>query len=195
MIFFVLNVGRSGSKAVARAFNLRHEPEGSVVNLDNMNERMKNDLKTQGFYGETTHPLRWCIPELKTKFPNAIFLHLVRDGRKVVSSFLNRDQYLYTRKGDGSLDNDYGKNERLPIEGWDNLTRFQKICHYWNYWNDYFSQITESRIRLEDIQHAISRENETSVREPSYAYRYWTKEQRDYFWRTCGDLMVKYEYI
>ena len=47
-------------------------------------------------WGDSSNKLSWLIPELAAVFPKARFVHLVRDGRKVASSYfhkLGRESY------------------------------------------------------------------------------------------------------
>ena len=42
------------------------------------------------FWGDSSNKLSWLIPELAELLPEARFVHLVRDGRKVASSYLHK---------------------------------------------------------------------------------------------------------
>ena len=41
-------------------------------------------------WGDSSNKLSWLIPELAALFPDAKFIHLVRDGRKVASSYFHK---------------------------------------------------------------------------------------------------------
>jgi len=41
-------------------------------------------------WGDSSNKLSWMIPVLDRLFPKALFVHLVRDGRKVTSSYFNK---------------------------------------------------------------------------------------------------------
>ncbi len=41
-------------------------------------------------WGDSSNKLSWIIPELAEHFPSAKFVHVVRDGRKVVSSYFHK---------------------------------------------------------------------------------------------------------
>ena len=41
-------------------------------------------------WGDSSNKLSWLIPELAAVFPDARFVHLVRDGRKVASSYFHK---------------------------------------------------------------------------------------------------------
>ena len=41
-------------------------------------------------WGDSSNKLSWLIPDLAALFPEARFVHLVRDGRKVASSYFHK---------------------------------------------------------------------------------------------------------
>lgn len=41
-------------------------------------------------WGDSSNKLSWIIPELAARFPDAKFVHVTRDGRKVASSYLHK---------------------------------------------------------------------------------------------------------
>jgi len=41
-------------------------------------------------WGDSSNKLSWLVPDLAALFPDARFVHLVRDGRKVASSYLHK---------------------------------------------------------------------------------------------------------
>ena len=41
-------------------------------------------------WGDSSNKLSWLIPDLAALFPKARFVHLVRDGRKVCSSYFHK---------------------------------------------------------------------------------------------------------
>src|SRR6185437_13663018 len=41
-------------------------------------------------WGDSSNKLSWLIPDLAALFPQARFIHLVRDGRKVASSYFHK---------------------------------------------------------------------------------------------------------
>src|SRR5262249_40680909 len=43
-----------------------------------------------GLWGDSSNKLSWLIPDLAALFPEARFIHLVRDGRKVASSYFHK---------------------------------------------------------------------------------------------------------
>lgn len=45
---------------------------------------------TTSLWGDSSNKLSWLIPDLAALFPEARFIHLVRDGRKVASSYFHK---------------------------------------------------------------------------------------------------------
>ena len=48
------------------------------------------NLSSAPLWGDSSNKLSWIIPELAEHFENAKFIHVVRDGRKVASSYLHK---------------------------------------------------------------------------------------------------------
>ena len=102
-------------------------------------------------WGDSSNKLSWLIEGLDAVFPNARFVHLVRDGRKVVSSFFHKlGAECYDDQSTGILQahvDDPLANPAPPPEKkyWWTLPRpgtplaqefrgfsqFQRICHHW----------------------------------------------------------------
>ena len=178
MVIFFLNVGRSGSMAVAKAFNLLHEPDGYFPSVQATKQR---SAKTS-YYGETSHFWKAQLDKLTEAFPDGIFIHLVRNGKNTVRSFYcSTHHYLYYR-GEPAY-----RNESLPIEGFEKMTRFEKLCWYWRYWNEEIEKYAKYRVKLEDLKIPIV--NDSYKKE-----KYWTKEMHETFERICGNLNRKYGY-
>jgi hypothetical protein len=112
--FFVVSSGRSGTamlqKALSAAGNieLQHEYAVDIVQplavrryLGLTNESGTREVlrTTQvaaihyseaAHWGDSSNKLSWLIPELASLLPQAKFVHLVRDGRKVASSYFHK---------------------------------------------------------------------------------------------------------
>ncbi len=163
MIFFITGMGKSGTKFLANLLNqckdakVLHEPflnENEIVNtfLNKqaslnyiLNKRkpiaLKNARGTKT-YGEVDSYIRYHIPLLKKVFPEAKFLHLVRNGRDVVRS-------LYLGRSYTSSDKIAVKFN--PKEGWTNESRFEKICWYWVESNKIVHEHIDKFVTLEKI--------------------------------------------
>ncbi|MGC8536413.1 MAG: sulfotransferase [Rhizomicrobium sp.] len=112
--FFIVSSGRSGTamlhKALLSAGNVDMHHEYMVQILQPLAVRRYHDLishaeakevlsQTHGaavhycereFWGDSSNKLSWLIPELSTLLPEAKFVHLVRDGRKVTGSYFRK---------------------------------------------------------------------------------------------------------
>ena len=102
------------------------------------------------FWGNSSNKLSWIIPVLNKVFPRAKFIHLVRDGRKVVSSYYNKlkkecyDNYS-TEIIKNWIDDPNSYIEPPPENNWwnipklsspirstyDKFNQFQRICYHW----------------------------------------------------------------
>lgn len=111
---FIVSSGRSGSKAVADLLNakpqmeMHHEYLCETVQHLAVSYQIKlidRRAVTEGlarlyrpavalcdkpFFGDCSNKLSWVIEPLAELFPGARFVHLVRDGRKVVSSYFHK---------------------------------------------------------------------------------------------------------
>lgn len=160
-IFFILGMGRSGTKFLARLLDeapesyVVHEPvwEDFPAYVDAFYSQKKAQWYIKYFrkkeiflrvrdipceiYGESNGVLRRHLLPLKKAFPHAIFFHLIRDGRDVVRSLMAR--HTMTPK-----DPITSKIHPLPddpwYERWEKMDRFEKICWYWQVENKYLRE-------------------------------------------------------
>lgn len=112
--FFIVSSGRSGTAMLHKALSavegveMHHEYMVQIVQplavkrylgLVDFGECAKRVAETYGgaiFYsqaahwGDSSNKLSWLIPELAATFPDARFVHLVRDGRKVAGSYFHK---------------------------------------------------------------------------------------------------------
>jgi len=127
---------------------------------------------------DSSNALPWITKPLYELFPTAKFIHLVRDGRKVVSSFYNKfSDVMYDDRSvaivnawlddpesviEPSAEKKYWRP--LPVQGeryfsdFDNYNRFQKLSYYWQDCNTtiqkQLSVVPDSQkvtLRLEDV--------------------------------------------
>lgn len=183
MTIFYLNVGRSGSMAVAKYFKIEHEPDVHHPDIERLKKRIELSKLRQVGYGETSHFWKRYLEELTTTMPKAKFVHLIRDGRKVVRSFYCATRFFRNFKDDYSY-----RNEKLPIKGWSKMNRFEKCCWYWRYWNEEIEKYTDVQIKIEDLK--IPVENNSFKKQ-----KYWNDYMETTFKRICGDLNKKYGYL
>lgn len=170
-IFFIFAQGRSGTNFLANLLNkspnalVVHEPVGNDFRAYkqayyNENEAYKyienfrkieiyHRIKKEKFkiYGEVNGVLRRHCKELMNSFPNdTMFYHLTRDGRDVVRS-------IYSRRTFDDLNNTIitPKEEDPYKDTWDIMTKFQRICWYWEIENEYLYNIFSETIDINKI--------------------------------------------
>ncbi|HWA91629.1 MAG TPA: sulfotransferase [Rhizomicrobium sp.] len=112
--FFIVSSGRSGTAMLHKALSaagdieMHHEYMVHVVQplaarryhgLVDRQETLKILAQThlaaaryseRRHWGDSSNKLSWLIPELAELMPEARFVHLVRDGRKVAGSYFNK---------------------------------------------------------------------------------------------------------
>jgi hypothetical protein len=112
--FFIISSGRSGTammvKALAAADDVTIEHEYMVNLVQPLAVKRYQGLVSEreartvlesahgaalryastSVWGDSSNKLSWLIPELTAHFPEARFVHLVRDGRKVASSYFHK---------------------------------------------------------------------------------------------------------
>lgn len=128
---------------------------------------------------DSSNKASWVISELCELMPNAKFIHLLRDGRKVTTSFLHKlgqeiyddesVQRLYEWINDQSklmppLEKKYWWNIYSDIPDFMKLSQFEKICHHWSISNYWIEKQLESvpdnrkiRFQLEDLTNDYNR--------------------------------------
>jgi hypothetical protein len=74
--------------AVRRYLGLADEHEAAAI-LSAAHGAALISAKTR-LWGDSSNKLSWLIPDLARLFPQARFIHLVRDGRKVASSYFHK---------------------------------------------------------------------------------------------------------
>lgn len=133
---------------------------------------------TARIWVDSSNALPWIVGPLLERFPNARFVHLLRDGRKVASSFYNKftevmyddhcvsvvRQWLGNRSGvvEPSPEKKYWRP--FPVQGdqyfasFDHFNRFQRLCYYWRDANlrikDGLDKVPEAQkltVHLEDV--------------------------------------------
>ncbi len=148
MLFIITGMGRSGSKFTAELLNkcygghVIHETPSdryscikaywnetkslSFKRVDYMDEMEEE----HGVHGEVSSYLRYHTDFLKQVMGAKVF-HLVRDGRKVVRSMMNRS--AFTDRDPHHTGRIKPYLEDIYFKVWNDLSRFQKICWYWNH--------------------------------------------------------------
>lgn len=174
ILIFVISVGRSGTTSVALRFGLTHEPAKGITTLAEVKKRIGD----KSFYGEIGHHLLYVARELRQEYPNAVFIHLVRDSRKVVKSF----QRLNTRR-----DNVWLGVKETPNE-------FERICKMWKKGNEIAEGVCDVRVRIEDFSRLLTYANERVYFGKVHADVPWTAEEESYWEWNCKDMHNRYGY-
>ena len=163
---FILSTGRCGSKSIVDTLNqvenvkAFHEPnpslieenakhhfgdftENPIVLMLKKRKKLIDETHEAGFhYIESSHFLSSFVDPLRKAFPDAFFVHLIRDGRDVVRSAMSRSWYKW-------------KDDRTVVYGWPApyyMSRFEKCCYFWDFQNRMISQSFE---RLTEDQKMI----------------------------------------
>ncbi len=168
-IFFILSLGRSGSKFLANLLNkdtnalVFHEPsllDKKILFYEYTNQfdlfvnnyyksRFANLIPKDNhikIYGEVNSYLRYSSKWLKNNL-NAKVFFLVRDGRDFVRSAYPRNIYTEFEEQQSIVPND--KDDFASQ--WNTMNRFQKLCWYWNHTNEYLFESIGSPIHFEKI--------------------------------------------
>ena len=159
-MFFVLNTGRSGSQTIANVLSQSanctclHEPEPALIedatryrygsiggdHIKKLLQRTRPAPSSEQQYGESNNKLALLVPVLEAAFPKSNYVWLLRDGRDVVCSALQRGWYS---------DQDYGRDASLwskwrlqgdllgvvAREEWASWGAFERNCWLWSYTN------------------------------------------------------------
>lgn len=181
-VFFVLGVGRSGTKFLAKLLDqdetatVLHEPVRAdfqaVVAAHESGESASRYIS--GFrkkkiyclarargtrtYGEVNSALRFHARALGESIPDVKLMHLARDGRDVVRSIMGRGHYTDDRIGHHSI----SPTEDDPLfRAWDDMTRFERVCWLWADGNRRVREQVAQLVRFEDLtsDYAFFREN------------------------------------
>jgi len=227
-VFFILGMGRSGSTFMAEmlvqarnGFVIHETPEDREVCVEgywhpnkslSMKRVMAISRKESMFdvYGEVSSYLRYHPLFLQHAF-NAKIFHLVRDGRKVVRSMMNRTPY--TEKDRNHSDRITPKLDDKYYYRWNKFSRFQKICWYWNNTVENLLRYRIPVLKFEEIlknynylkeyfldkvgldlpeyiwqsEIDIIRNKNKSYQFPEYEY--WNTSQKIQFEEICGGVM------
>jgi hypothetical protein len=175
-IIFITSTGRSGSKILADILNsqknitckhefaeLRTQSLGvkflaKKINKNELSKKLKKvynpiiKKNKKKIFIDCSDNIARYLPVLKKLYPYSKFVHLYRDGRKVVSSIfykLNKEIYnqkfykethkfFLDKRKKLPLHKSYWNNppKKLGLESFNKLSQFDKICHYWSDTNE-----------------------------------------------------------
>ena len=197
--FFIVSSGRSGTQMLEKLLGsysnieMHHEYKCSdiqplgvkyslqIIDINDALSILENvyvkaiNKSDKEFWGDSSNKLSWLIPLLDKLFPNAKFIHLIRDGRKVVNSFFNKlGNQCYDDVSTRALQDwvDNPKTVKEPPNEkkyWWNVAKtsndkfrsynqFQRICYHWKSVNETIQNDLENIqkdrkifIKLEDL--------------------------------------------
>lgn len=237
-LFFIVGMGRSGTRFLSNLLNEvpkctayhetpsdRHALVDAYWNPDKAKKYLDSRERLAAariirsrcqIYGEVNSYLRHHVDALQVRWQPTI-LHLVRDGRSVVRSLMNRTSFSPADK------NHTGRLSPRPddplADQWPDMDRFARVCWYWAYTNQYLLERKLSIVRLEDIISsydqfvqqvlqpldidlplAIWNEEVLKPRNVSKdtsftAWEDWTREQKRQFEAICGAVMSDLGYV
>ncbi len=180
-VFFIISTGRTGTKFLASLFNqfehviAFHEPRPHFLKLGNdfaagkissqkamnkiergrritLKELKRQDPKIK-VYVEANNRLFSLIPVLLTNFKGCKIIHIVRDGRDVIRSEMNRFEnrrhpFPRLKATDFPADPYYEK--------WNDMSKFERVCWWWQKKDKIIYEAVKKRkncvtIRFEDI--------------------------------------------
>jgi hypothetical protein len=205
--FFIVSSGRSGTAMLHKALSavpgveMHHEYMVQIIQplavrrylgLVEPEAATKTIAETYGaalrcsqatHWGDSSNKVSWLIPELAAAFPQARFVHLVRDGRKVASSYFHKlGDECYDDRSTAILQAHYDAPQTHPApppekkywwplprhgardaETFRGFSQFERICWHWAEINrlalEELSQLPPERpmfVRLEELRAAPS---------------------------------------
>lgn len=237
-LVFIVGTGRCGTESVAKVLGsvpgnyVVHEMRPKLLReaLEYRSGRLPHDelvallRSTRGalltmavrIAGEANNRLSFVLPALAEAFPDAKYIHLVRDGRDVVASYYQRRKLT-----EGNPD----AWDRARIEGdkvgefssrdWARVDLFGSTCWFWSYTNRLISEDAQRlglemiSCRIEEIDKSLGRifgflglddvespaflirKNITRGR-PPLRWCYWSRRQRRTFEKFAGEEMDKW---
>ncbi len=236
---FITSTGRTGTDFFTTLFNEAvdnawsvHEPKPAFrrrarknmsgkfnfydVYYFKMPRILQHRKHAEEWYVETNYHLFASIPVIREAFPEALVFHIVRDGRDVVTSWLNRYRYIT---------NDhitpFDTRDREAQNNWEQWNPLQKLAWYWKTVNNHaFQQNPDLLIRYEDIfkqqdgkeirkilsqfedidysqekvQQLLKRPVNKNKHEFFPKYRDWPKRWKEQFWEIAGKEMAWFGY-
>lgn len=160
--------------------------------------------------GEVNPGLRRNLEDIKHFLPTMKIVHIVRDPRDFVTSALNRETFL---EGNEYF-NMTPLNDIIDSRKWQKMNRFEKICAYWTYENEYMRLHSDVTVKFKklmtdyeyfksklldilgiDLDYETwadamgSKVNANENILPETLFENWTDNQKNIFIEICGDEM------
>ncbi len=236
-MFFVVALGRSGTTFLADLLGraegcaVFHEtpgdedaladaffrPESAADFLGGARERLlaaRIQSHKCTVYGEVNSYLRYHVTALQERWAPTL-LHLIRDGRPVVRSIMNRRAFT---PADSFTSNVRPRPDDPLAPEWDSLDRFGRVCWYWASTNrdllahglpmarfeeivgsyEAFVEQVAERLDIdvpEDVwAHQANRPKNPSKNTSFPGWDAWTDTQKEQFVRICGPVMEQAGY-
>jgi hypothetical protein len=238
--FFILALGRSGTAflanllnrahgahvyhepafedfdAVVRAFYSPHAAERYMQRFRKKEIFLRMRHTPPGVYGEVNSGLRRHAEAIRTIFPKAALVHLVRDGRDVVRSMMSRRTMTIK---DPFTSRIHPTGQDPWRTHWNKMDRFSRICWFWQAENSYLRTTVGKTVQFEKILSSYDyfynailtpcqifidkKEWEIAVGSPNNRtstfkmqnWDTWTPKQQEVFREICGDEMAKCGYV
>lgn len=237
---FVVSTGRTATKAlsehlsehVAQAVSF-HEPSPSFARRApalisrvhrrservyfGMPRRCRQAFHRKGAYVEFNHRLFSALPLIRRTFSNACIIHIVRDGRAVVRSWLNKGRY--TRSDNFFTPADI-PGSGVALEDWLTWSAVKKNAWNWALVNGVIdAQGPDYQIHFENIfdpqrndlarvlneiapnvfdpeaLHFADTAHSNAARQSHYPdFKQWPEARQREFWEAAGDQMRAFGY-
>lgn len=175
------------------------------------------------FYVEANSSLYGCIPLIKKTFRNPFIVHIVRDGRDVVKSFMNSfKRYAKDPYGNGASQLKPTDFENDPFESrWNSMNPIQKTAWFWLRVNETIERsnpdltvkfeklfspphhplseiiklFDEKELPKETIQQAFQDKESSASIDYIPEWENWPDLWKTQFDEICGDKMREYGYF
>ncbi len=199
-----------------RALEEPHSPAVEAhagFRIRDMVRRLEHSGKAR--YGEVCPPLRRHVQHLRRLCPEIQCFHLIRDGRAVVMSMMNRATLT---EHDKVYCGFYPSEDLVSRTRWRSMDRFARICWLWAQENAFLREHCSRTVRFEDITRSFAlfreqlllpldieiteslwassvakRMNETLS--PRLTADSWSSRQEQHFDEICGAEMRNAGYI
>jgi hypothetical protein len=199
--------------AWAAAFN---DPDAAAGYTEFRLRYIQRDIQSHPgrIYVECNGALRRHGKDIKSRCPNVYLPLIIRDGRDIVASVMQRPSLT---EADPVLRSVASGNSVLGRR-WSSLDKFQKICLLWRVENEYALQYADKVVRFEDMMSdyqafhdcfcqptgihvdaglwsSRSRvKDDANCSTRRYGWAEWNGEQRGFFRAECGALMTSFGY-
>lgn len=238
-LFFIVGMGRSGTVFLSQLLNkacnvdVYHE---AGCDFSSLVEAYWNPTKASNYlngprkrlvaarimnsncptYGEVNSVLRYHVDAMQLCWAPTIF-HLVRDGRSVVRSLMNRRVFTPDdEKVTGKL---APLSSDTMVERWPTMNRFERVCWYWRHANQFLIERKLPLIRLEEVVDSYDKFShqvlypldiiipyeiwKSEVSQPKNISKFkifppwkdWTNKQKHQFGNICGPGMAEIGYL